>query len=267
MLNSLNFSKNGDLFAPFRSWVAETAAVEQGQDEVTGLYWCRARLEGTEAWSADTEAGPALEKTLRKLAAAIHCASLMPENGFPGLGCGSTREDALAAAWQDLFICAMRFKLKSVRLVAPDAGEEIPGFWEPYRERYLSAGMDVSVKDCGMLKRYPVLALQIDGQLVPGAGTTWKEAVLDCISRDIRRRLFGKPEGIPAYSDDDPSYPASSGFYRSTAEAIGEYLAMAKRYHTVIRAKDISVEGLSVMRVLLDEPNPGWNTESDYYTA
>ena len=128
MLNSLNFSKNGDLFAPFRSWVAETAAVEQGQDEVTGLYWCRARLEGTEAWSADTEAGPALEKTLRKLAAAIHCASLMPENGFPGLGCGSTREDALAAAWQDLFICAMRFKLKSVRLVAPDAGEEIPGF-------------------------------------------------------------------------------------------------------------------------------------------
>lgn len=238
------------------------AAARQGRDDITGLHWCLARLDGISAWSAGPDAESARSDALRRLAAGLKCASAMPAGGFLGLGWGDTRPDALAAAWQDLFLYAIRVKLKRFPITLPEAAAEDPGLRSEVRGRYRAAGMNAALVDCSMLKGYPVLALRVDGILTPGAGTTWRAAVLDCVSRDVRRRLFGTSPGIAAHMDDAPSFSAAARFHGDAAEALADYLAMAKRYDAAVRARELSADGLSIFRIFMENPDPEWYAEN-----
>lgn len=242
--------------------VFRRAVTEQGRDGITGFNWCRARLDGISAWSAGREAETALKQALRQLTGGLRCASVMPASGFLGLGWGDTKADALAAAWQDLFLCAIRVKLKRDQLTPPDAEELDAALWAEINARYRAAGKTAALKDCGMLKGYPVLALRVDDVLTPGTGTTWRDAVIDCVSRDVRRRLFGEPPGIRANRDEAPSYPAAVRFHGDAADAVGDYLAMARRYDAVVRARDLSLGDLSIFRIFTEKPDPEWYMEN-----
>jgi len=242
--------------------VSRCAVTRRGRDGITGLYWCLAGLDGICAWSAGPEAEAALNDALRRLAAGLRCASAMPAGGLLGLGWGDTSADALAAAWQDLFLCAIRVKLKRHSLTLPDAAAADPALWSEVKERYRAAGRRAALKDCSMLKGYPVLALCVDGVLTPGTGTTWRATVLDCVSRDVRRRLFGTPPGIAARPDDAPSFYAAARFHEDAAEALDDYLAMAKRYDAAVRARELSVDGLSIFRIFTEDPDPEWYAEN-----
>lgn len=237
--------------------------IRQGKDDCTGLFWCTAGREDTAAFAAAQTREQAQHAADERLEAFLRRRDAAPLLRLPGPGYGASRVCALAAAWEAVFHAAVRVKLRCLRVVPPFTAEtEEVALFSAAASGYALSGRRALLRDCSMLKRYPVLGLDTGGKIYTGTGTARSEALLNCLESEILEREFGIETGIvPAR--EEASYPPSDPFHTEAGDALTDYIAMAERYGARPRAGEFSVPGLYIFQLFpetFDRRMSGENT-------
>ncbi len=224
------------------------------KDALTGFRWCIVNKEGLNAFAAESDADEAVKKARLRLESFIRRKRINPLLQFPGPGYGFSEVTALCSAWQSVFLSAVNVKLRYCGIIPPliDQNSE-QSLYILANSYYSDTESQPLLRDCSMMKGYPVLGLEINGKIYTGTGISNTEALINCVEYEILERKGHLYSGIEILSTNESSYPPMNPFHTNADDALLDYIKMAEKYGSKPKAKNLSEKDFYIYQLYLED--------------
>lgn len=223
------------------------------KDTLTDFWWCTVKKDGWTAFAADPDYDNAVKKASLRVDSFTRRKLLNPLLQLPGPGYGNSKVTALCGAWQAIFLAAVNVKIKHCQIIPPIIKQnKEPALYARIDSVYSDTKQSPLLRDCSMLKGYPVLGLEINNRLFTGTGISDKEALINCFEAEIIERILNINFGIEFLNTEDESYPPMNPFHTSADDALLDYIDMAEKYGVKPRAKNLSIKDFYIYQLCLE---------------